>query len=267
MQAPAAGSQHVREKRCGFPAAPAPFAERQVQHMKTMRTIIAFMLLGVLTLGACSLNALAAKACAADAGWIYTEDYHWRETDKGFEDMGEHDFRSAECTVCGYTLAVTEGLIFELNEAGDGYILIGIGEVKDSIIVVPGACNNLPVRAVGDKAFWLCSTVEKIVLPEGIEKIGEYAFADCNNLTSVYIPEGVSSIGYMALMDCTSLPEVTLPSTIKEIGGSLIFYSRRMKDLNFAGTVAQWEAVSKDGWNNGVTVSVVHCLDGDVPAR
>ena len=235
------------------------------------KKLLLILLASILTVGIFTLCACGSHEHTFSEKWNGNENYHWHDatcsdtTEKS--GLAAHTFVGAKCSVCDYSLKTTDGLVYELNADGNSYALKSVGEVTDENVIVPSTYNGKPVTIIADKAFWLCSTVVKIVLPEGITEIGEYAFADCNNVKSIYIPEGVKSIGYMALMDCTSLPEITLPASLEEIGGSLVFYSRALKNLNFAGTKAQWEAISKDGWNNGVTVSVVHCSDGDVSAR
>ena len=230
----------------------------------------------LLVLLACVLTFGVLALCACGGGhehtysWKSDGDYHWREPEcddiTGKTDLGAHQFVGAKCSVCDYTLADTQGLVFELNQDGNSYAITGVGSVTAETIVVPATYNGKPVTVVADKAFYAINVVT-LILPDSITEIGEYAFADCIHLTRIYIPEGVKSIGYMALMDCTSLPEVTLPSTLEHIGGSLVFYSRALKVLRFAGTKAQWESISKDGWNYGVTVSVVTCSDGTVAAK
>ena len=47
-----------------------------------------------------------------------------------------------------------------------------------------------------------------------VTSIGEYAFYDCSGLTSVTIPNSVTSIGYAAFYNCSGLTSVTIPNTL-----------------------------------------------------
>ncbi len=100
------------------------------------------------------------------------------------------------------------------------------------------------LKRIPDWAFWRCSNLMRITLPEGIDAIGKCAFWECVNLTLVNIPSSVRRIGEMAFNDCKNLscpivipegvrviekrtfggctyvPSITLPSTLKEIGAS-----------------------------------------------
>ena len=47
-------------------------------------------------------------------------------------------------------------------------------------------------------AFYSCTRIEKVVLPENTTSIGNQAFASCLSLREFYIPEGIQSIGRYA---------------------------------------------------------------------
>ena len=55
-----------------------------------------------------------------------------------------------------------------------------------------------------------------------VTSIGEYAFYACSDLTSVTIPNSVTSIGYWAFDYCFSLTSITIPSSVTSIDGSIL---------------------------------------------
>ena len=71
---------------------------------------------------------------------------------------------------------------------------------------------------IGDYAFYNCSRLTSLNLPDGITEIGENAFAHCSGLTSLTLPAGITSIGEYAFYGCSGLTSLTLPAGITEIG-------------------------------------------------
>ena len=53
------------------------------------------------------------------------------------------------------------------------------------------------------------STITKVVLPEGVEKIGAYAFANLTGLEEIVLPSTLEAIEYGAFYGCTSLQKIT----------------------------------------------------------
>ena len=90
-----------------------------------------------------------------------------------------------------------------------------IAGCKNSVIPDDGS-----VTSIGDRAFYDCTSLTSVTIPDSVTSIGNYAFFYCGSLTSVTIGDGVTSIGYDAFFGCTSLTSVTIPDSVTSIGSS-----------------------------------------------
>jgi hypothetical protein len=70
----------------------------------------------------------------------------------------------------------------------------------------------------------------------GLTTIKDSAFYDCSNLTSVTIPDSVKTIGDKAFYEC-GLTSVTIPDSVKTIGGNA-FYGCGLTSVTFGGNTA-----------------------------
>ena len=77
--------------------------------------------------------------------------------------------------------------------------------------------NEAPT-SIGDSAFWGCTSLKSVTIPDSITSIGYAAFRECTSLKSVTIPDSVTSIGNTAFVSCTSLISITIPNSVTEIG-------------------------------------------------
>ena len=74
-----------------------------------------------------------------------------------------------------------------------------------------------PNAWVDSEAFFGCSSLETLVLGEGVGVISEYAFADCTSLKNVNLSDGLWSIRSYAFQNC-AIEEITIPGTVIRMG-------------------------------------------------
>ena len=75
------------------------------------------------------------------------------------------------------------------------------------------------VTSIGDRAFCMCTGLTSITIPNSVTAIGVCAFQNCTGLTSITIPNSVTYIEVGTFSGCTSLTSVTIPKSVTTIEG------------------------------------------------
>lgn len=74
------------------------------------------------------------------------------------------------------------------------------------------------VKSISEDAFWGCKQLSSISLPLSLISIGDRSFTGCNQLLSLELPLGLEEIGTYAFSDCNSLASITIPESVVSIG-------------------------------------------------
>ena len=74
------------------------------------------------------------------------------------------------------------------------------------------------VTSIDNCAFYSCSRLTSVTIPNSITSIGESAFNHCSGLTEIIIPNSVTSIEYSTFAYCRGLTSVTIPNSVTSIG-------------------------------------------------
>ena len=143
-------------------------------------------------------------------------------------------------TACLTTLILS--VFFSISASADVVevdgICYGISETTATVtsgekkysgdIVIPESItyknSNYSVTSIGYEAFYECSSLTSVTIPNSVTSIGSDAFWGCSSLTSVTIPNSVTSIGNYAFEECTGLTSVTIPNSVTSIGDGAFEY-------------------------------------------
>ena len=87
-------------------------------------------------------------------------------------------------------------------------------------ITIPSTLGGYSVTSIGNYAFFNCSGLASVTIPDSVTSIGSSAFSGCSGLTSVIIPDSVTSIGSSAFSGCSGLTSITIPDSVTSIGES-----------------------------------------------
>ena len=117
---------------------------------------------------------------------------------------------------------------------------------------------NSGMTHIGNSAFYYCSSLTAVTIPDSVISIGEQAFIGCSSLGSVDIPGSVTSIGNYAFDYCSSLTAITIPNSVTSIGNSAFANCTSLSDVYYSGTQEQWDAISFGFDNDDLLNATIH---------
>lgn len=103
-------------------------------------------------------------------------------------------------------------LIFNLND--DGTCSVGANETNrpSGSLTIPAEVaingNTYKVTSISWSGFVFSSSLEEVIIPEGVTYINMYAFQDCKSLTTVIIPDGMANLDYDIFHGCSKLSTI-----------------------------------------------------------
>lgn len=96
-------------------------------------------------------------------------------------------------------------------------------------------CSNYQIHndtiVIAGYAFYQCSRLNSIIIPNNVLSIGDMAFYQCTALSEVLFGQKVLSIGDSAFAYCSLLTEVTLPNSVEKICNDAFFNCDSIKNV------------------------------------
>ena len=93
------------------------------------------------------------------------------------------------------------------------------------------------VTSIGDHAFYYCTSMTSVTIGDSVTSIGNRAFYNCTSLTSVTIGNGVTSIGDHAFYKCSSLTSITIGDSVASIGDHAFYYCTSLTSITIPDSV------------------------------
>ncbi len=137
------------------------------------------------------------------------------------------------------------GYIFSSSSNSESYKYVPA--TLDTVVITDGTsigyraffgCSNIKViklpdtlTIIGQDAFYGCTKLTDCIIPDSVTFIDDGAFNNCDSLRSVVIPDGVTTIEPYLFYDCDSLVSVTLPAGITSIGNNAFESASSLRDI------------------------------------
>ena len=117
------------------------------------------------------------------------------------------------------------------------------------------------VTTVGNNAFNNCSALKEVSLPEGLTSIENKAFQDCSSLATVTLPESLTSIGNYAFYSCTSLGKIRIPSAVTTLNQYTFYECASLETVTISGDLSNIGRYVFYGCNNLKSITFPDSLE------
>lgn len=91
------------------------------------------------------------------------------------------------------------------------------------------------LETVGVRAFYGCTSLWSVTLPDTVKTVRESAFAGCDGLLEIKLGKSLSSMGINAFLNCDSLQKVTLPASLESLPASAFAGCSALLEVDLGG--------------------------------
>ena len=114
----------------------------------------------------------------------------------------------------------------------------------DTVIIDEG------VTSIGDYAFYECSHICSISIPNSVTYIGKSAFYNCSSLSSVSIPNGNTNILRNTFSGCSNLVSIAIPGSVTYIDEEAFYECNNLDSVHITDVTAWCGITMKDKYSN-----------------
>lgn len=132
---------------------------------------------------------------------------------------------------------VPAGLSFTIS--GDTATITGFTPPSDfnGELIIPSTLLEKSVTTIGKSAFYNCTVLTNISIPDSVTTIDDSAFGKCSSLSNISIPDSVTSIGDFAFNYCTGLTSISIPDSVTSIGYEAFYNCTVLTSINIPNSV------------------------------
>lgn len=98
---------------------------------------------------------------------------------------------------------------------------------------------NDGVTDIGPFAFFGCTNVESVSIPDSVTELGGLCFSFCESLSEIILPEKIKTIGYRAFQYCTKLEQMIIPDSVVYIGEYAFVECRSLISVSLSSSITE----------------------------
>ena len=118
------------------------------------------------------------------------------------------------------------------------------------------ADNIREIVGIADNAFYYCTAMTSVTIPDSIETIGDWAFAGCTGLTEIKLPDSVVTIGEGAFHGCDKLTSVTLSNKLTKIDNFAFYGCKGLTEITLPETLVEIGSAAFFGCQGLTTLTI-----------
>ncbi len=134
------------------------------------------------------------------------------------------------------------------------------------IVMIPSTViyngQTYSVTNIGNQAFYNCTGLIAVTIPNSVTGIDGAAFMGCTSLTSLTIPNSVTSIGSGAFHGCSGLTSITIPNSVAKIYSEAFHYCTGLTTVTIGNNV---KSIGNEAFSGCTGLARIVCMSKNPP--
>lgn len=149
------------------------------------------------------------------------------------------------------------------DEANKAEVIGRSGKYSGSIVIPETVIYNenvYNVTSIGNSAFYWCSELTSVSIPDNVTSIGSYCFAYCSNLSNVSLSNNLSALGMGAFAGCSKLESITVPGSIGILESSVFQNCTGLKSVVLSEGITEISHIAFNGCTSLISIALPSSL-------